>query len=240
MKKPSKCLCEMKKTVLRVACGVKWRRPFLLDGTRNTQHVVPIVILLGALLSPVAASAQSLWKDDTARSMVSDKRARAVGDVLTVLIQENNTASKDNSTKTSKSSDIDASVSTFFYSPVASSLLTKGGQMPALKASSKHDFDGGGKISNTEKITARLAVRVVDVLPNGNLVVEGRRTMSFAGESQDAVLRGVVRSEDISSNNSVFSYNIADATIKYISKGAISETQRKGWFTKVWEKITPF
>ncbi|MBE0539912.1 MAG: flagellar basal body L-ring protein FlgH [Verrucomicrobia bacterium] len=172
--------------------------------------------------------------------MVSDKRAHAVGDVLTILVQENNSASKDQTTKTSKSSSVDAGVASFFYSPAASGFLTHNGQMPVLKAASKQDFDGGGKISNSERITARIAVRVVDTLPNGNLVIEGQRTTSFSGESQDAILRGVVRSEDIAANNTVYSYNIADATIKYVSKGTVSDAQRKGWFTRIWDKITPF
>jgi flagellar L-ring protein precursor FlgH len=197
---------------------------------------------LGVALCLAAASApaQSLWKADSSRSLVADLRAHAVGDLLTILVQENNTATKDNSTKTSKSAGIDASISTFLYSPAASGFLTHNGQMPAIKTSAKQDFDGGGKISNSEKITARIGVRVVDVLPNGNLVIEGRRTTSFAGETQEAVLRGVVRAADITANNNVFSYNMADATIRYVSKGAISDNQRKGWFTRLWEKLTPF
>lgn len=184
--------------------------------------------------------AQSLWQDRTSISMVSDKRAHAVGDILTIIVQESNTASKDNSTKTAKGSGVDASINTFLYSPAASGLLTKGGQLPALKYSSKQDFSGGGQINNSERITARIAVRVVDVLPNGNLVIEGTRQTSFAGETQDAILRGVVRGEDVQSNNTVFSYNVADATIRYVSKGSVSDSQRKGWFTKIWDKITPF
>jgi flagellar L-ring protein precursor FlgH len=184
--------------------------------------------------------AQSLWKDDVSRSMVTDKRARAAGDVLTILIQESNTATKDNTTKTAKSSGIDASLETFLYSPGASSLLTKAGTLPALKMSGKNDFSGGGQINNSEKITARIAVTVVDVLPNGNLVIEGKRTTSFSGETQDAVLRGIVRTEDIAANNTIYSYNIADATIKFVSKGTITNTQKKGWFTRIWDKVSPF
>lgn len=196
----------------------------------------PALLALGA----ESARPQSLWKEDASRSMVVDRRAHNVGDILTILIQESNTATKDHSTKTSKSSSLDASLEAFLYSPQASSFLTKNGKLPAFKMSGKHDFDGGGKISNSEQITARLAVKVVDVLPNGNLVIEGKRTTSFAGETQDAVLRGVVRSEDITANNSIYSYNIADASIKYLSKGTVSDAQRKGWFTRIWEKITPF
>jgi flagellar L-ring protein FlgH len=186
------------------------------------------------------ALAQSLWKAESSRPMFADKRARAVGDILTILVQENNTASKDNNTKTSKEAATDASISSFLFSPSASGLLTQKGQLPALKYDSKTDFNGGGSINNSEKITARIATRVVDVLPNGNLLIEGSRQISFSGESQDAVLRGVVRAEDVSANNTIYSYNVADATIKYVSKGTVSDAQRKGWATRIWDKLTPF
>lgn len=198
-------------------------------------------LLLAVFLATLgSASAQSLWKPDFSRSLVADRKARDVGDLVTILVQENNTATKDNSTTTAKKSAIDASISSFLYSPTASGFLTKGGQLPALKMNSSHDFDGGGKISNSEKITARISVRIVDVLPNKNLVIEGRRTTSFANETQDAVLRGVIRPDDIAPNNTIYSYNVADATIKYVSSGTITDNQRKGWFTRIWDKLTPF
>ena len=83
-------------------------------------------------------------------------------------------------------------------------------------------------------------VKVVDVLPNQQLVIEGTRQTSFAGESQDIVLRGTVRTDDIAANNTVFSYNVADAKITFVNKGAVTDSQRKGWFTKIWEVLTPF
>ena len=197
--------------------------------------------LLALLLAPVAAlHADSLWKEESPASMFADKRAAKVGDIITILVQENATASKDNSTKTSKSAGVDASISTFLYSPTASSFLTKGGTMPAVKYNSKQDFDGGGSINNSEKITARIAVKVIDVLPNRQLIIEGRRETSFSGEKQEAILRGTVRTEDVMANNTVFSYDVADATIKYLSRGTISDNTRKGWFSRVWEKLTPF
>lgn len=172
--------------------------------------------------------------------MVSDKRATGVGDLLSIVVQENSTASKDNNTTTSKKSSIDASINTFLYSPTASGFMTKGGKLPALSTMASQDFNGGGKIANSEQIVARVAVQVIDVLPNKNLVIEGRRMTSFSGETQEIILRGVVRPADISSANTVFSYNVADATIRMVSKGTVSDNQRKGWFTKIWEKLTPF
>lgn len=186
-----------------------------------------------------AVSAQSIWSANS-KSMFSDKRATMVGDILNVLIQESNTANRQNNTKTAKSSSIDASLQSFLYAPSASGLLTKKGQLPALKTTAAQSFDGGGQINNSEKISARIAVRIIDTLPNGNLVIEGTRKVSFSGETQDAVLRGVVRVEDVMANNTIFSYSIADATIKYVSSGTLSDNQKKGWFTRVFEKVTPF
>ncbi len=199
-----------------------------------------LLAVAGCTLVAAPLSAQSLWKESSSQSMVADKRARAVGDILTIQVQESNSVTKDNSTSTAKKSGVDASIASFLFGPGASGLLTKGGQFPSLKLEGKSDFTGGGKINNTENMNTRIAVRVVDVLPNGNLVLEGNRQTSFAGETQDAILRGVVRGEDVAANNVVFSYNVANATIRFVSKGAITDSQKKGWFTRVWDKVTPF
>jgi flagellar L-ring protein FlgH len=187
-------------------------------------------------------AADSLFKETSSRSasMFADKKAHAIGDILTVLIQENNGATRNNSTSTSKKVAQDASISSFLYGPGASGLLTRGGQYPALKYGSANTFDGAGTIANSETINAQLAVRVIDVLPNGNLVIEGRRQTAFSGEKQDAILRGTVRSDDVTANNTVLSYNISDSTIQFVSHGTITDNTKKGWFTRVWDKISPF
>jgi len=195
---------------------------------------------MALLVGSSACFADSLWQENNSRPIVADKRAVAVGDILSIVVQESSTATKDNSTKTAKKSSIDAAINSFLYSPGASSLLTKKGQLPAINLKSSQDFDGSGKINNSERIVARVAVRVIDLLPNQNLVVEGKRQTSFSGETQDVILRGIVRPADITAQNTVFSYNVADATIKFVSKGTVSDNQRKGWFTRIWEKITPF
>lgn len=193
------------------------------------------------VLQLTTLGADSLWKDDAApTSMFADKKAHRVGDIVTVVIMENNGASRNNNTTTSRTSGVDASISSFLYSPTASGMLTKNGQLPAMSLTGKNTFNGGGQIANQETINAQIAVKVIDLLPNGNLVVEGRRQTAFAGEKQEAVLRGTVRADDVTSTNTVFSYNIADASIQYISHGAVSDSQNKGWFTKVWDKVSPF
>jgi flagellar L-ring protein FlgH len=199
-------------------------------------------ILVGAALSLThrTAFSQSLWQDSTSNAMFSDKRASRVGDLITIVVQENTTANKNNKTSTSKKATMDAAITAFLYSPAASGLLTKGGTMPALKYNSANTFDGGGTIANSEQIVAQVTVRVIDVLPNHSMLVEGTRETAFGGEKQNVVLHGIVRAEDVTANNTVFSYNVADAKIQIVTKGAISDSQRKGWFTKIWDKLSPF
>jgi flagellar L-ring protein precursor FlgH len=199
----------------------------------------PLVLAAIASAQAVNAPADLIWKEDASRSMFADKRAGMVGDLVTIIIQENATTSKDATTKTSKSSGIDMGISSFLYGPGASGLLTKGGQYPALKMDGKTSFDGSGAVGSSEKIVARVTVRVVDVLPNKNLMIEGSRQTSFSGETQDVVLRGVVRPEDIAPNNTVYSYNVSDVTIKFLSKGTVTDGQKKGWFTKTFDKVNP-
>jgi flagellar L-ring protein FlgH len=198
-------------------------------------------VSLACLLIAPGVRADSLWQDDAVRPMFADKRAASIGDLLTVVVQENNSASKDKNTKTSKTSNMDAAIATFLYSSAAAGgFMTKNGQMPALKYNYKNGFEGGGSINNTESIIARISVRVVDVLPNRNLVIEGTRETAFSGEQQTIVLRGVVRPDDITSANSVLSQTIADATIKFVSKGTLTDSQQKGWFNRIWDKLSPF
>ena len=216
------------------------KNPFNCCFNLDRRQTATIAVVSMIVVVAPALRADSLWSPSTSQSLVADKRASRIGDLMTIVVQENTTATKDNQTATSKKSGVDTSLETVLYSPAGSSFLTKNGQMPALKWKSNSEFNGGGTINNSEKIAARISVRVVDVMPNRNLVIEGQRETSFSGEQQTIVLRGVVRSDDILANNTVYSYNVADASIKVISKGTITDSQRQGWLQKVWNKVNPF
>ena len=207
---------------------------------RNRQTVLKLTLATSLTVLPVFSHAQSLWRDDISHAMYADKRGTGIGDILTIVVQENTTANKSNETKTERQSSLNAAISSFLYSPTASGLLTKGGQLPAMAYTSDHKHDGTGAINNSESIVAHVAVRIMDVLPNGNFVVEGKRDTSFGGEKQTIILRGVVRADDVNSDNTVLSYNVADATIQIIGKGTVTDSTNKGWFNRVWDKINPF
>lgn len=183
-----------------------------------------------------AAQAQSIWRDEVSRPMYADKRGANIGDILTIVVQEATTATKNNETKTEKNSSLTAQITSFLFP----GWLNYKGSMPAVQYSADAKHDGSGAINNSEAIVAHVAVKVMDILPNHNLVVEGRRETSFSGEHQIITLHGIVRPEDVSSDNTVLSYNVADAAISITGKGTVSDTQRKGWFTVIWDKLTPF
>jgi flagellar L-ring protein precursor FlgH len=197
-----------------------------------------VLIALLALLVcfQTRGRAQSLWHDETSRAMFADKRAAGVGDILTVIVQESSSENKNNETKTEKNSSWTAAITSFLF-PGWGSVK---GSMPAVSYNSDLKHDGSGAINNSETIVAQIAVTVMDVLPNHNLVIQGTRETSFSGERQTIVLHGVVRPEDVTSTDTVLSYNVADATIQMVGKGTVTDTQRKGWFTKILDKVNPF
>jgi flagellar L-ring protein precursor FlgH len=119
-------------------------------------------------------------------------------------------------------------------------LGSKKGELPGTSNSGKSSYSGGGAVNNSQSLTARAAVLVTDVLPNGNLVIAGVRLVTFSGETQYVVLHGLVRPDDISRENTITSSNIADARVEFFSEGSLTEAQKRGWFGKLYEKLRPF
>jgi flagellar L-ring protein FlgH len=188
---------------------------------------------------PWLARADSLWPAPGTRapaSMFADRKAAAAGDILTIVVAETAAASSSQSTKSTRDSSLDDAISRFVYAGVATA---RGGQLPGMTAAGKSSYAGGGDISNTQSLSARAAVLISDVLPNGNLVIAGVRLVRFSGETQYVVLHGIVRPDDIGRDNSVVSSNIADARLEFYSEGSLTEAQKRGWLAKVYEKLRP-
>jgi len=203
-------------------------------------HFLLVLVLLAA--TALTAAADSLWTaaGSGERSMYSDRKASRVGDILTVIVQESAATQSSQSKKTNSSASVDASVEQFLFPANISRFGTHKGALPAIKLGGGNDFKGGGEVNNTQSLNARAAVMVTDVLPNGNLVIEGVRRVVSAGETQHVVLHGVVRVDDVSSMNTVFSSNIADAKVEFINEGSLTDAQKKGWLAKLYEKLRPY
>jgi flagellar L-ring protein FlgH len=192
---------------------------------------------LAAVSAAMVARADSVWPTGHATpSMYADRKAGATGDILTIVVAESVAAQNSQSKKSSRDSSIDDAISKFIYSGLA----THGGELPGLNLTGKSSYSGGGDVSNTQSLSSRAAVLVTDVLPNGNLVVEGVRVVRFSGETQYVVLHGLVRPDDIARDNTVISSNVADARVEFYAEGALTDAQKRGWLAKFYEKLRPF
>ena len=180
----------------------------------------------------------SLWQASST-GLAEDVKARGRGDIVTVVISEQASASKQASTGTSRASTLSAGIPNLLgleKTPV------KGWMDLAnlLNASFASKFDGSGSTSRAETLQATMSTKVVEALPNGNLMIEGRRNVKVNNEDQIIVLTGTVRSRDISADNTISSSLIADARINYSGKGIISDRQKPGWLMNVLDAVWPF
>jgi len=200
--------------------------------------LLPLLLLLISAGRPVLRGG-SLWPAEGV-GLVADRKAARAGDILTVVIQESNDASSTQNKQTTRKSSVNDAVSQFIFPPAVSGLGTHAGQLPSLQFSGQSDFTGGGQVSNSQTLNSQAAVLVTDVLPNGNLVIEGVRLLAFSGETQYVVLHGLVRPDDITSTNTVLSSHIAEARVEFINKGAVVDAEKPGWFASLYEFLRPF
>ena len=162
----------------------------------------------------------SLWSDvGSSGTIFLDYKARRIGDVVIVKIEEDSSASNSTNNSASKSTTYNASITAMLGLP------TNQGQGSSRKADS---------------FTATIAARIVDIMPSGNLVIEGNREIIIDQEKQTITLKGIVRQKDIDAANTVSSSAIADAQITYTGAGALSQATKKGWLGKVIDVIWPF
>ncbi len=192
-------------------------------------------------VKPPTPAEGSIWTESSP-TLFSDIKARQVGDTVIVDIVENTSSSLDANTETSKNTSIDAGVTDLFG--VMTKLvrqhpdLDPGGKL--IGASVANSFKGEGKSDRKGQVTATIAARVVEVLPNQNIVVWGKREMKVNNETQYITVSGIIRQADIDAKNHVASTYLADARIEYSGRGVIADKQRVGWLTRIFDHIWPF
>ena len=190
--------------------------------------------------SPVH-QANSLWRSG-ARAFFKDQRASVVGDILTVDIQINDTATVNNNTKRTRDNNEDASVSRFFglETNAVQFLPSQIDPTNLVDIDSDSLTDSTGAMTRNEAITLRIAAIVTQVLPNGNLVIHGSQEVRVNFEVRELSIDGVVRREDISSTNTVNHDQIAEARILYGGRGTLSDIQRPRYGQEVFDIVYPF
>jgi len=183
------------------------------------------ILIAALLILAITAPAWpgSLWTE-TSGSLFSDRKARRTGDVVTVLIVEKSSASQEATTDVTKKSKVAVDGGFGF--------LLK--NIPAMGFGGSTGSNASGSTSRSANLAARISAVVTAVLPDGNLVIEGSRSVKANDECQIIRISGIVRPEDIAPDNTVLSTFLADAKIEYTGKGPIAERQKPGIVTRIF------
>jgi flagellar L-ring protein FlgH len=186
----------------------------------------------------VSYNANSLWRNGS-RSFFKDQRAHQIGDLLTVTVNITDQANFANETQRSRTVTEDSGITAF----LGSNLLTgKSTALPGrlLTADATANSDGKGSIQRAETLQTNIAAVVTQLLPNGNLVVEGKQEVRVNFEMRELIVAGIVRPEDIQSDNTIDSSKIAQARIAYGGHGQISDIQQPRYGQQVMDVLLPF
>ena len=186
----------------------------------------------------------SLWQEENGRAyLYEDLRAMRVGDVLTIKIVENHKGSKSADTSVDRDSSIQNSLAGSAIGYVGIPGFRLGAEARrglGIDASASNKFGGKGATNREGTLTGTISVVVTEVLPNGDLRVEGRREVTVNSEKQLMSIGGIVRRVDVNTKNTVLSSAIADAKIEYSGLGVLDDVQRPGWLVRILDWISPW
>lgn len=198
-----------------------------------TQPPTPLPAVNLATPKPTAGSLFVSARSD----MFTDLRARNVGDIIVVEIVENSKAYKKNDTKAERKSDYEMGIS---------NLLGFEGQLPGndsskiIGANYTNKSDAKAQLTKEDTMTSSIGCTVVEVLTNGNMIIKGSRELQVNGETQYIILQGTVRPQDVTSENTVYSTQLADANIHYTGRGVLTDKQTPGWLARLLDQVWPF
>lgn len=192
-----------------------------------------------ALLLPQSENeSPSLWRNRRA-DLFRDPRARHAGDILTVTISIKDKASLDNNSKRSRDASNGLGIDLNQAIDMAG-IASKGTATANSSVKSNTSQDGKGAIARSESIDLRIAATVVDVLPNGNLLIEGSQEMRVNYELRVLTFKGIVNVADIKADNTIAYERIAEARMSYGGRGRMMEVQQPGWGQQILDQVSPF
>ncbi len=215
----------------------------LLAGCADRQPEVvrvPEPLEPAVVKEPEPQSPGTIWTGDQG-NWLADLKAHHVGDIVTVIIKEKASATKEASTETGRDTSMTAGIPTLFgYEKVFQENNPRLNMSELVKADFTNKFKGSGKITRKEDLVATLTTQVIKVYPNGNMKIRGGKSVIVNNENQIIYLTGIVRAHDVTADNTVDSGNILNAQIAYTGKGAISDNQKPGWLMRILDNVWPF
>lgn len=185
----------------------------------------------------------SLWVDNRASgNYFVDNKARFVNDIITIRIAENTSAIQKADTSTSRDNSMSMGISSLFGIEKSGFPGLNSNIDPAslIASENKNKFSGSGSTSRSGSLTSTLTVKVVDVLPNGNLVVAGKKAVKINEEYQTVTITGLVNPVYIEKNNEISSDKVADLRVEFNGVGVMAEVQKPGWLNRLVNFIWPF
>lgn len=211
-----------------------------IENPANSDKYHPVTMPMPAP-SPSLHTSNSLWRTG-ARSFFRDQRAARVGDILTVLIQIQDDAVVNNSTTRTRDAEEAADVTNIFgYEGALSKVLPEAINPASLVAAgSASNHVGTGSVNRKETVNLTIAAMVTQILPNGNLVIQGHQEVRVNFEIRDLDIAGVIRPEDISATNTIKHSQVAEARVSYGGRGEIQEMQRSRYGQQIVDVILPF
>ena len=184
-------------------------------------------------------NANSLWRNGS-RAFFKDQRAARIGDLLTITVNITDKANIANETQRSRTNKEDSGISDFIGAKTQGVQAMKVLPGKILTADSTASSDGKGSVNRQESLTTNVAAVVTQVLPNGNLVVEGKQEIRVNFEIRELIVAGIVRPEDIQSDNTIDSSKIAQARIAYGGRGQITDVQQPRYGQQFFDVVLPF
>jgi flagellar L-ring protein FlgH len=184
-------------------------------------------------------NANSLWRNGS-RAFFKDQRAARIGDILTITVNFTDNANLSNETVRNRTSKEDSGVSDFAGSKLLTGNAAKILPGKILTTDSSSQYDGKGTVDRKENLKTNVAAVVTQLLPNGNLVVEGKQEIRVNFEIRELIVAGIVRPEDIQSDNTIDSSKIAQARIAYGGRGQITDFQQPRYGQQVTDILLPF
>jgi flagellar L-ring protein FlgH len=188
---------------------------------------------------PAVYNPNSLWRNGS-RAFFNDQRAHQVGDILTVKVNINDTAQFNDQTALNRTSTEDTEITNFIGANTIKGAAQAVLPGSVLTASGNSQMTGTGQINRSDQLVTNIAAVVTQLLPNGNMVIEGKQEIRLNNEVRELIVAGVVRPEDIQSDNAIELPKVAEARLAYGGRGTLTNIQTERWGQQVADIILPF
>jgi len=184
----------------------------------------------------------TIWPgENSMNSLFSDRRARGLNDIVTIVVNETATGSNNGNTTTSRDTSTTAGVTNLLgYEAAILDLLRKGTTSISVGGTQSNSLKGVGQTERDGNLTATISAKVVKVMGNGTLLIEGKRQVTINAEDQYLIITGIIRPDDIAFDNTILSQYIADAKLVYTGSGVVDDKMRPGWLTRFVDWVWPF